>query len=97
MKRLTLALVCLGLAAIGERTMAAQAKVIGYYMDASDDYYKAGFMVFKELATKAGWEVRDVVGQGTAPEQLDACQNFITQKVDALSWSRTRRRPAPSA
>jgi ABC-type sugar transport system substrate-binding protein len=59
-------------------------KVIGYYMDASDDYYKAGFQVFKALATKAGWKVLDVVGQGTAPEQLAAVENFITQKVDAL-------------
>ena len=53
-------------------------------MDASDDYYKAGFQVFKALATKAGWEVLDVVGQGTAPEQISAVENFITQKVDAL-------------
>ena len=49
-----------------------KAKVIGYYMDASDDYYKAGFQVFKALATNAGWQVLDVVGQGTAPEQIDA-------------------------
>ena len=61
-----------------------KGKVIGYYMDASDDYYKAGFQVFKALATKAGWQVLDVVGQGTAPEQIDAVENFITQKVDAL-------------
>ncbi|MFY9988028.1 MAG: sugar ABC transporter substrate-binding protein [Chthoniobacterales bacterium] len=59
-------------------------KVIGYYMDASDDYYKAGFQVFKALATKAGWQVQDVVGQGTAPEQIAAVENFITQGVDAI-------------
>ncbi len=29
-------------------------KVIGYYMDASDDYYKAGFNVFKVLAGREG-------------------------------------------
>ena len=62
----------------------AQQKVIGYYMDASDDYYKAGFQVFKTLAGREGWKVLDVVGQGTAPEQLAAVENFITQKVDAL-------------
>ena len=62
----------------------AQQKVIGYYMDASDDYYKAGFQVFKTLATREGWKVIDIVGQGTAPEQLQAVENFITQKVDAL-------------
>ncbi|MBV9299741.1 MAG: substrate-binding domain-containing protein, partial [Verrucomicrobia bacterium] len=61
-----------------------KAKVIGYYMDASDDYYKAGFQVFKALASNAGWQVLDVVGQGTAPEQVSAVENFITQKVDAL-------------
>jgi ABC-type sugar transport system substrate-binding protein len=61
-----------------------KAKVIGYYMDASDDYYKAGFQVFKALATRAGWQVQDVVGQGTAPEQIAAVENFITQGVDAL-------------
>lgn len=82
MKRVALFLVCL--AVLGAVSVSAQSKVVGYYMDASDDYYKAGFMVFKALAVKEGWEVRDVVGQGTAPEQLDAVQNFITQKVDAL-------------
>src|ERR1700752_3768745 len=61
-----------------------KAKVIGYYMDNSDDYYKAGFQVFKALATNAGWQVLDVVGQGTAPEQVAAVENFITQKVDAM-------------
>ena len=69
----------------GNTQAAAEGKkVIGYYMDASDDYYKAGFQVFKALATKSGWEVLDVVGQGTAPEQVSAVENFITQKVDAL-------------
>ena len=64
--------------------MPRASKVIGYYMDAADDYYKAGFQVFKALATEAGWDVLDVVGQGTAPEQLAAVENFITQKVDAI-------------
>src|SRR6201987_4047542 len=63
---------------------SGKAKVIGYYMDNSDDYYKAGFQVFKALATNAGWQVLDVVGQGTAPEQVAAVENFITQKVDAM-------------
>jgi ABC-type sugar transport system substrate-binding protein len=61
-----------------------KSKVIGYYMDNSDDYYKAGFQVFKALANSAGWQVLDVVGQGTAPEQISAVEDFITQKVDAL-------------
>jgi ABC-type sugar transport system, periplasmic component len=62
----------------------AKARVIGYYMDAADDYYKAGFQVFEALAKVQGWEINSVVGQGTAPEQLSAVQNFITQKVDAI-------------
>jgi ABC-type sugar transport system substrate-binding protein len=53
-------------------------------MDAADDYYKAAFLVFKALGANAGWQVQDVVGQGTAPEQIAAVENFITQKVDAI-------------
>jgi ABC-type sugar transport system substrate-binding protein len=63
---------------------AGKGKVVGYYMDAADDYYKAAFQVFKTLGNKAGWQVLDVVGQGTAPEQIAAVENFITQKVDAF-------------
>jgi ABC-type sugar transport system substrate-binding protein len=62
----------------------AADKTIGYYMDASDDFYKAGFEVFKTLAEREGWTVLDVVGQGTAPEQISAVENFLTQGVDAL-------------
>ncbi len=62
----------------------AQSKTIGYYMDAADDYYKAGFQVFQSLGTALGWQINSVVGQGTAPEQLSNVQNFITQKVDAI-------------
>ena len=82
MKRIALFMGVLAL--FGVMSLSAQKKVIGYYMDASDDYYKAGFQVFKVLAGRSGWDVRDVVGQGTAPEQLDAVQNFITQGVDAI-------------
>src|ERR1700675_4833776 len=91
MKRLRLMLICfafLGAMSFpGGNAQAAaggKAKVIGYYMDNSDDYYKAGFQVFKALANNAGWQVLDVVGQGTAPEQIAAVENFITQKVDAI-------------
>ncbi len=86
MKGLTLKL--LTAAAIGSMAFIAGAqaedKVIGYYMDASDDFYKAGYEVFKTLAEREGWTVLDVVGQGTAPEQIAAVENFITQGVDAL-------------
>lgn len=63
---------------------APKQKVIGYYMDNSDDFYKAGFQVFSTLAKREGWKVVDIVGQGTAPDQLQAVENFITQRVDAL-------------
>jgi ABC-type sugar transport system substrate-binding protein len=86
MKRRLLSIVTA--AALGAMAFAtgaqAEGKVIGYYMDASDDFYKAGFEVFKTLADKEGWTVLDVVGQGTAPEQIAAVENFITQGVDAL-------------
>jgi ABC-type sugar transport system substrate-binding protein len=83
MKRLVLVLACFAL--LGTMGFAAgKTKVIGYYMDAADDYYKAGFQVFKTLATREGWKVLDVVGQGTAPEQITAVENFLTQGVDAL-------------
>ncbi len=86
MKRFALAL--MATIALGSLPLAAgaqaESKVIGYYMDASDDFYKAGFEVFKTLAEREGWTVLDVVGQGTAPEQIAAVENFITQGVDAL-------------
>ena len=78
-----LAAVALGALPFATGAQAA-GKVIGYYMDASDDFYKAGFEVFKTLAEGEGWTVLDVVGQGTAPEQIAAVENFITQGVDAL-------------
>ena len=86
MKKLTFGLMAaIALGALPFATGAqAAGKVIGYYMDASDDFYKAGFEVFKTLAEREGWTVLDVVGQGTAPEQIAAVENFITQGVDAL-------------
>lgn len=86
MKRTALKLmtaVALGTMAFATGALA-EDKVIGYYMDASDDFYKAGYEVFKTLAEREGWTVLDVVGQGTAPEQISAVENFITQGVDAL-------------
>ncbi|MHB8280574.1 MAG: hypothetical protein ACYDIA_23450, partial [Candidatus Humimicrobiaceae bacterium] len=65
-------------AAAATTAAPAKAKVVGYYMDAADDYYKAGFQVFEALGKEKGWEIISVVGQGTAPEQLSAVQNFIT-------------------
>jgi ABC-type sugar transport system substrate-binding protein len=83
MKKLaTLVMVLALLAAAG--FAQGKQKVIGYYMDNSDDFYKAGYQVFATLAEREGWKVLDVVGQGTAPDQLAAVENFITQRVDAM-------------
>jgi ABC-type sugar transport system substrate-binding protein len=88
MKRLFLFIACFAL--LGTLSFAngqgekGKGKTIGYYMDAADDYYKAGFQVFQALATKAGWTVLSVTGQGTAPEQITNVENYITQKVDAI-------------
>jgi ABC-type sugar transport system substrate-binding protein len=89
MKRFAIVFACLALLgtlafAGGQGDTGKGKVVVGYYMDAADDYYKAGFQVFKALATKEGWQVLDVVGQGTAPEQLAAVENYITQKVNAI-------------
>jgi len=83
---LLLAVVLSQLAAGGGRQSGGgtTAKQIGYYMDAADDYYKAGFEIFQELARREGWRIYDVVGQGTAAEQLSNVQNFITNRVDAI-------------
>ncbi len=66
MKKLALGLMAaVALGALPFATGAqAAGKTIGYYMDASDDFYKAGFEVFKTLAEREGWTVLDVVGQG---------------------------------
>lgn len=69
-------------------TGSTGSKVIGYYKDAADDYYKAGYEVFMECVkadpATADWEIIDKVGQGTAQEQLAAVEDFITTGVDAI-------------
>ena len=62
----------------------AEGLTIGYYKDAADDYYKAGYEVFKHYADEAGWEVLDVVGDGTATSQITNIENFISAGVDAV-------------
>lgn len=65
-----------------------QKLTIGYYKDAADDYYKAGYEVFQALAAQdpetAGWTIIDKVGEGTAAEQIAAVEDFITTGVDAI-------------
>ncbi len=72
----------------GSSDSSIGGKTIGYYKDAADDYYKAGYEVFEALvaenAETADWEIIDKVGQGTSSEQLAAVEDFITAGVDAI-------------
>lgn len=72
----------------GSSDSGISGKTIGYYKDAADDYYKAGYEVFEALvaenAETADWEIIDKVGQGTSSEQLAAVEDFITAGVDAI-------------
>ena len=80
--------------AVGGQALAAQGKpkVIGYYMDASDDFYKAGFEVFKTLAQREGWTVQDVVGQGTRRSSSQRSRTSSRRAWTRFSSFRTRRR-----
>lgn len=73
-----------GESASAQASKDAKKLTIGYYKDAADDYYKAGSEVFVALADQVGWEVIDKTGQGTAPEQIAAVEDFITTGVDAI-------------
>lgn len=72
----------------GAASSDISGKTIGYYKDAADDYYKAGYEVFEKLVAQneetADWEIIDKVGQGTSSEQLAAVEDFITAGVDAI-------------
>ncbi|MGI6112703.1 MAG: sugar ABC transporter substrate-binding protein [Mahellales bacterium] len=64
-----------------------QKKSIGFYMDASDDYYKIMGDTLKALADadpECDWDVNIVVGQSTAAEQLNAVNDFIVSGYDAI-------------
>lgn len=66
---------------------ATEVKKIGFYSDASDDYYKVlveTFTKLGELDPECNWEVTSVVGASTAAEQLAAVENFITAGMDAI-------------
>jgi ABC-type sugar transport system substrate-binding protein len=62
----------------------AKSITVGYFKAAADDYYKAGWDVFNALAVKEGWEVYEIMGDGTDAKMLAAIEDFITQKVDAI-------------
>lgn len=59
-------------------------KTVGYFKAAADDYYKAGWDVFNALAVEEGWEMLEIMGDGTDAKMLASIENFINQKVDAI-------------
>lgn len=65
-------------------TAPAAKKTVGYFKAAADDYYKAGWDVFKALADQEGWTTLEVMGDGTDAKMLSAVEDFINQKVDAM-------------
>ena len=88
MRKLTALLVAL-IMVLGMAAAVAETKVIGVYADNVDSYYKAITDVFIALAKAdpetADWEVQVVTGTGSAAEQLNAVQNFVTSGYDAIA------------
>lgn len=64
-----------------------EPKSIGFYADNVDSYYAAETDVLKALAEadpEIDWTIDVVTGTGSAAEQLNAVQNFITAGYDAI-------------
>lgn len=64
-----------------------EKKVIGFYADNVDSYYAAESDILKKLADRdpeVNWEIDVVTGTGSAAEQLNAVQNFVTAGYDAI-------------
>jgi ABC-type sugar transport system substrate-binding protein len=70
-----------------ESAPAMEKKTVGFYSDASDDYYKVLVDTFTELSKadpECDWDVVPVVGTSTAADQLKAVEDFITSGCDAI-------------
>ena len=79
---IALAMVC------GMAAAVAETKNIGFYADNVDSYYAATTDVLKALAEAdkdVDWKIDVVTGTGSAAEQLNAVQNFITSGYDAIA------------
>ena len=66
---------------------APEPKTIGFYADNVDSYYAAITDVLKALAEKdpdVDWTIDVITGTGSAAEQLNAVQNFVTTGYDAI-------------
>jgi len=72
----------------GMAAAIAETKNIGFYADNVDSYYAATTDVLKALAEAdpdIDWTIDVVTGTGSAAEQLNAVQNFITTGYDAIA------------
>ena len=68
-------------------TAGVQTLDIGFYADAADTYYQVMVDTFQACADadpECDWTVNFKVGQSTAAEQLQAVEDFITTKYDAV-------------
>lgn len=63
---------------------SGEPRLIGFYKDSIDDYYKEASTVFTYLAGENGWDVLEKTVQGSPDEQIRAIDDFITLGVDAL-------------
>jgi len=60
---------------------------IGFYADGADIYYQIAYEAMAGLAEwdeECNWTIDYKVGQNTAPEQVQAVQDFITADYDAI-------------
>ena len=87
MKKLAVLLMALVMVFAAVGAQAADQKHIGFYADNVDSYYAAETDVLKALAAAdpdIDWVIDVVTGTGSAAEQLNAVQNFITAQYDAI-------------
>ena len=84
MKKLTALLIALVMLS-GMAGALAETLHIGFYADNVDSYYAAITDVLKALAeadVDVDWVIDVTTGTGSAAEQLNAVQNFITSGSD---------------
>ncbi len=87
MKKLTALLIALVMLS-GMAGALAETLHIGFYADNVDSYYAAITDVLKALAeadVDVDWVIDVTTGTGSAAEQLNAVQNFITSGYDAIA------------
>lgn len=69
---------------VAEEVLALE---IGFYADGADSYYQLAYEAMQgcaDLDAACDWTIDYKVGQNTAPEQVQAVQDFITAGYDAI-------------